>query len=800
MSYLKNYSFRFWPGFLFLLLILPYHRIEASGIYENGFIEIQEGHVIPARFGKVVFADRFDHKDIWSGKTVNYENRLKIDFAGKYRDVSCLTISMDAKSKKGDTAWRIESRKIDLTEKTSEFALSLTMASTANLSISKSYNLAWDNKIRWYDHQGKPCGEQGFKFFIAAGGFRDMISYGSVPKEAVSFSLQLGFDVPNIDPGNLIAFQSVELAMIDPACSRTKSGWFVSEILTGGPVSWEAETPQGTSVRFQVAAVDPEATKPIIAVPDFHGPDGTDQTYYEKPFKVDSPLFRYKVVLTPTNEKYPILKSVTSGRKVMDQWTFRCDTFPPRVKIVSQTPTRNPRAEIVLEITDDAIINWKKLAITVDGSDRTKQFTLENSRLRFQPDSDWKEGLHTVQVTVSDLLGYAIVAQKYFLIGDTPTTPKITLRDDGMTLIDGKPFFPIGIYGVMKREFNDFNIDKAFHDLREAGFNFAHSYSMPRTDEFLAAAQKYDFKLWCVARQPDERFLKIERNHPAIIAWYLGDDTSANTTPSELFDRHDAMKATDPTRITTQADPVDSLKEVSNYQDYVAGTDNFLPEIYPIMNDGPDSGDASVAQVVLDMKRCFKDIQLANDGAKSIWPIIQYFEGWGWKRFPTYQELRGMSFAAIIHGAHGITWYTYGGLVNPEKKMFNYGITTTPERWKNMSTVAKQIQQLSPVLLERTPKHQPTVKITDGPQTDYFGNPSVSCLLKEHEGNIYLLSVNASPKSVQTELSGVSATEATVMFENRTVKLSKDILTDHFEGYEVHIYKCSAKKTESSPK
>ncbi|MDO5555000.1 MAG: hypothetical protein Q4G68_14685 [Planctomycetia bacterium] len=273
-----------------------------------------------------------------------------------------------------------------------------------------------------------------------------------------------------------------------------------------------------------------------------------------------------------------------------------------------------------------------------------------------------------------------------------------------------------------------------------------------------------------------------------MIAWYLGDDTSYNTTPSELFDRYDAVKAADPTRLTTQADVVGARQEISNYQDYVAGSDNFLPELYPVRGKTPDSDRDCVAKVILDMKRCRSDIENANAGVKSIWPIIQYFEGWGWKRFPTCQELRAMSFAALIHGAHGITWYTYGGEVNAEKNMFNYGVTTTPERWDNMTTIARQIRDLAPALLERTPQDQPAVTVSEGPTTDAFGNPSVTCLLKEHEGNIYLLCVNACPVPVQASFTPIPAAEGRVLYEDRNISLDTNTLTDHFEGHEVHVY------------
>lgn len=66
-----------------------------------------------------------------------------------------------------------------------------------------------------------------------------------------------------------------------------------------------------------------------------------------------------------------------------------------------------------------------------------------------------------------------------------------------------------------------------------------------------------------------------------------------------------------------------------------------------------------------------------------------------------------MSFAAIIHGAHGITWYTYFGGPKKSGPGFNYGAVSTPERKATMFELSRRIAELSPVLLERTPVNQP---------------------------------------------------------------------------------------------
>ena len=63
-----------------------------------------------------------------------------------------------------------------------------------------------------------------------------------------------------------------------------------------------------------------------------------------------------------------------------------------------------------------------------------------------------------------------------------------------------------------------------------------------------------------------------------------------------------------------------------------------------------------------DVIRGMKNVQAAWATAgrvTPVWAIIQDFEGWGWQRFPTNEEERCMVYLALIHGAQGMTWYTY---------------------------------------------------------------------------------------------------------------------------------------------
>ena len=555
-------------------------------------------------------------KSCW--KLTNYENKLKIEQGKVFEGAPCLYIG--GSTSKVDTAWYATSKELPIAAGAQSFRLRFKAYSERRVYDTTVAKVGWNNSIFWYDADGKELKVESLTHAYPRGDFSEITVTGPVWKGAAKAVVQLGFDMPNIPPGEKFALRDCTFALLAEPCAEQS------------------------------------VTEKVVPLP--------------------------------------------------------------------------------------------------------------------MPD----------------------LPKRTFTVDRLPDTPRATLRDDGITLIDGKPFFPIGAYSVARREFNGNDLDRAFKDLKAAGFNFAHTYGNSYDPEFLAAARKYGFKLWVQARWPDRNLLEVGRFDPSILAWYLGDDTADYETPWETRGYHDAVKSVDPTRLTCQADPIGSGRRVTRYSDFVTATDVFMPEIYPVRGGLGDPTDTNcVAQTILDMQAVRRDVATYNDGQpRACWPIIQFFKGWGgWKHFPTRDQIYAMSFASIIHGAHGITWYTYGGYFDKRYNDTNEGMNSTPGRWKDMSELATWIAELSPALVERTGAQPPPAEILAGPQKDPFGkNPSVTALLKRHGDETYLLTVNAAPERVRARfvLADVPAS-ATVMRENRTIATANGALEDDFAPFAVHIYR-----------
>ncbi|MBP5300363.1 MAG: hypothetical protein J6Y80_03060, partial [Victivallales bacterium] len=364
-----------------------------------------------------------------------------------------------------------------------------------------------------------------------------------------------------------------------------------------------------------------------------------------------------------------------------------------------------------------------------------------------------------------------------------------SLRKDGAVLLNGRPFFTIGIYGVNRCDLNGNDFEQACAGLAEAGFNTAHTYmenpyaGSKDMDEFFEAAARHGLKVFVnaghTAMNYSWNFSNILRqfSSPAMMAWYIGDDTATYVNPGDARRWSGLLHQVDPDHLTVQADWISPNPEgYSNYYPFVHSTDGIHPEIYSFYKGREDAA----AFVIQQMKAVRRDLEHSGNPVKTVWPLLQHFQGGDWHRFPDADELRVMSYEAVIHGANGITWFIYTA------KSFE-GAASTPERWEMLRRVTRELSALSGVFLEEgSLPFEATV--TEGPETDPYGYPSISVLAKRHDGHLFLVCANSSKAEVEMEIPCPGMSHARVWFEKREVALSDGALRDRFAPYGVHVY------------
>ena len=765
-------------------------------------VSCSQGTLRLAWASKPLLDESFAHgAENW--KIENYNNALKIN-AKREGERTFLSVSREGET--CDTAFCLCSPDIDVAPD-ELFELSVSARGSEAFARPRGSG-TYPMNIQWLAADGQPVAAPlAFGLRCCGDAWSDTRVAGRVPAGALRAVVRLGADVPNIVQGRPLDVARVVFAEQTPG-ENGLSGEAVSRPFRltdpGASPVWDAECPADTGVALHLSFAPDDHGAPGAWSP-FVGPDGTAASAFVRPGQRLPALpetarwLRYRVRLTsavPTRS--PVVRRVAIGAFEDRAWSG-ADETPPTLEVCSPKLTPNAAAPIVFRLTDPVGISGATLHFWVDGREETARLRREGETFRYEPaapfvapgaprgSNDAPPNLHELRVSVEDQAGNRLAAAWPLLVGgEQSSSDRVALRKDGTVLVGGRPFFPIGIYAVWKKAFNGDSFDRAFEDLKTNGFNVAHTYNNARGEEFRAfmdAAARHGIRLFLASGQgancADARAVledvARERRHPALLAWYLADDTVAYMSPQQLTALSDAVRAIDPDHITVQADTVGADAQ-SNYGDFVGATDGFLPELYPIR------GDDDVPQIITDMQRLRADLRAAGNPVKTVWPIIQYFEGWGWPRFPTPDELRAMSFLALIHGANGITWYTYGGHGD------NHGATHTDATWRTMCHVAKEMSALQDVLLSETCE-APRVTVVAGPEKDRQGHAAISVLAKRFRGKLYLLCANSAKNQVDAAIAlpGVKKV-ADEQDSARACTFKDNVLADTFPPYGVRVY------------
>lgn len=326
-------------------------------------------------------------------------------------------------------------------------------------------------------------------------------------------------------------------------------------------------------------------------------------------------------------------------------------------------------------------------------------------------------------------------------------TPSIVTVSGQNTYVDSNPFFPIGIYSGVPSELGD------------TGFNLVGAVQGSDDLEFLDACEDNGFMTWIsltgVARghMPEQADVVAHplRNHPAILCWYNCDEPDHqgwNVPPPEIRFMTDELEAEDanhPTAVLNMAWTPSNVYQYSNDTTDIAMLD-------------PYDWDVSV---VVD------DIDALRDAAgdnKPIWTVLRF--GWDSENEPSSGYLYGTTYGAVTHTSNGILWFTY------DPNGF-------PTAWDTLVDITLELEDLSPALTADTSELEVTVS-----------DPDVDTILKEYDGDLYLIAVNigAASNGVTLTVSGVTANQADVWFESRTEAISSGTITDDFAENQRHVY------------
>lgn len=746
---------------------------------------------------------------VWKRPFKTFENFTRISMA-KTNGFPTLKIERNPDQKPipkrlFDTAWELNTTQLPLPPKSKRFIISLQVFSNNSLiRIAAGHKESFHNRILWLDANKNTLPNISVFSYDANEKTPALtVIEGEVPRDAAYAILQLGADTPDLLEGEFVAFKSVKLSIITENSKYPEYGQYTSVAFPAseGKVMANADIPEGCAVKWQIATADNDNFIPG-KWSSFAGPDGSENTWFilndSLPKFTDSQKWmRFKVRLLAAEHSTPVLSSISFGKSVNNKWEGYADYSAPLFQRISKSPTENAHAPFIFTLKDYNPINWNKFKLILNGKDVTDKVTRSENTMTLAPEGGtFPAGVNHCNIQVEDSLGNVLNEECVFYIGKMRTSNIVTLRDDGMTLIDGKPFFPLGMACAVKCAHNNNDYDKLFQLFQDAGMNFARHYSnlnasSKDVNEYLDAAARHGVKIYMAAGRNGANDLDIRRIaentakqiNLANVALDLGDDTANHITPEQMRMRYNAVKAVDPYKPTTQADPIGSPLS-TRYKPFALYTDNFSPEIYPTHDYTEVDLNNTVPTVITTMNAIHNDWKAVGNPLRSCWPLIQYFYNTGnWKRLSDRVELRAMSYQAVIHGAQGIIWYRYAGYGENNKTGF------TPEQWEVVASLSREMRQLYDVLCQRAIPQKSAPVVLSGPQVDPQNNPSVSSMLKAHNDKQYLFTASSVRKNLTVKFQVPGAKSVTDFFGKNKLAITQDgEFTENFSPLDVHVY------------
>jgi hypothetical protein len=327
---------------------------------------------------------------------------------------------------------------------------------------------------------------------------------------------------------------------------------------------------------------------------------------------------------------------------------------------------------------------------------------------------------------------------------------KVDFGPDGTCRVDGKPFFPIGIwvYGL------DTNV---MADLHEHRFNTVIGNGVKPTD--VPLLEKHG--MMCAPYGSDD-WIAAVKDSPSLLGWYLEDEPEEHQIkPEDLRKKYDALKA----KVGTDH-PIGVMhNQTIGPKVYKGSSDFTFTDVYPVTakRDWPLNAVGNYTA----------NTRIINGPSWPTFTVIQTFggpdtDGGLWAQ-PLPHEVRFMAFNALVHRANGICYFSYW--------------PRAPITWASVADLNKDIERLVPWLLAKGEER--TVTSSD---------PAVEVRAKRLQGSAgswMIIATNAASKRVETKfkIEGMADATLSMPFETaRRVDAKSGEWAEHFAAHEVKVY------------
>jgi len=436
-----------------------------------------------------------------------------------------------------------------------------------------------------------------------------------------------------------------------------------------------------------------------------------------------------------------------------------------------------PEHKALVQATVSGLNGKAKLIALVDGVEKAGQQVVLAADGVYELGCDLTgqaPGKYQIVVKLAIQKGTILAETKHEVKILPPSDFEVTFDENRVCYVNGKPFFPIGLFQVCREAIKTIEeenvelglpaqtIPEHLQDIKDHGFNcVVHSWDFP-DDEFrgmLVDAGLY----WSpeVGRMgsADLRRLVEEHKRDPYLLWWYGIDEAANAFLDKAIQDRPMFEEVDPYRPVAAA-----VCHPESFGRFTQAYDILMPDAYGV-------------KVVADWTDgCIQ----AGQGRMPVWVIPQGF-GMNPSDVPTPEKLRCFAYLALTNGATGLVWFTYALpdlFEDVEGHRDSWYLPETP-LWDEFARLNKEITDLAPVLL--SPPVAPVVTASD---------VAIHVLLKEYQGQHYLFAVNELPTSVTCQFTGlVPEGTVEVLPGGPTIIPDGTGWTDQFDGYATRVYR-----------
>lgn len=353
----------------------------------------------------------------------------------------------------------------------------------------------------------------------------------------------------------------------------------------------------------------------------------------------------------------------------------------------------------------------------------------------------------------------------------TPKNQRIVeIRVDGTTVIDKKPFFPFGFYHV-SWESTAQERRLALRDIAAAGFNTIHASATNLDDygEFLDEAERLG--VYVLTEQNSIGLLNLInafKQKPAVLGWSMADDVdNGKWSADNVLKSYQQAKKADPNHITYVSGYSNKIKQFANCSDVIAR------QSYPIKWRKPeelpatysDISDARAATAKFN-RSTYANLQTYNWDSH---PSKKY-DG---SQAPSFQEVRNMTYQALLAGTKGILYYTYHDS--------SWHLPDNPDLWEGVKSLVPELKSISPLLLDGEFQKIDTK----------MSNIVAGIWTRDNQGVAVVVNSNyGKPREVALELP-IAVREARSMFQNRPAGMAvkERKLFGSIDPLDVHVYR-----------